>query len=212
MNIGAINEMPKKKTTKKPAKKKPPAAPIEAALSAVRVPIDQIEPDPRNARTHQSNLAAIVASFKEFGQDQSILVNQRNNKIVAGHGRLAAAQKLGWSHIAVVFVDLSDKDHLRRALADNRTAELAEWDDDLLAELLDEIDVDADDELATALLLDELRAEEEDAEEGAKEEAPGGHLAPDKFEVVIDCTDEEEQERWYKKLKRSKAKCRRVTG
>jgi len=65
-------------------------------------------------------------------------VVQRSGMIVrAGNGRLAAAKALGWTHIAAVVVDDSSIDAVAVAIADNRTAELAEWDSETLATLLD---------------------------------------------------------------------------
>src|SRR3990172_9895158 len=66
---------------------------IAADLRALAVPIGDIEPDPRNARTHsQQNVAAIAASLKAFGQRRPLVVNRRNRQIEAGHRPFGAAQ------------------------------------------------------------------------------------------------------------------------
>ncbi len=90
-------------------------------------------PYARNARTHsEEQVAQIAASIVEFGFTNPILAGS-DGVIVAGHGRLAAAQKLGLDTVPVVVLD-----HLtptqRRALiiADNRIAENAGWDDAML--------------------------------------------------------------------------------
>ena len=98
-----------------------------------RWPTDKLVPYARNARTHsEEQVAQIAASIVEFGFTNPILAGS-DGVIVAGHGRLAAAQKLGLDTVPVVVLD-----HLtptqRRALiiADNRIAENAGWDDAML--------------------------------------------------------------------------------
>ena len=98
-----------------------------------RWPTEKLVPYIRNARTHsEEQVAQIAASIVEFGFTNPILAGS-DGVIVAGHGRLAAAQKLGLDTVPVVVLD-----HLtptqRRALiiADNRIAENAGWDDAML--------------------------------------------------------------------------------
>jgi len=110
---------------------------IAEAIRHLAVPIESLHPDPANARAHgEQNIAAITASLRRFGQRLPLVV-QRDGMIVrAGNGRLAAARAMGWTHIAAVIVDEGNADASAFALADNRTSELAEWDDARLAELL----------------------------------------------------------------------------
>ena len=98
-----------------------------------RWPTEKLVPYARNARTHsEEQVAQIASSIVEFGFTNPILAGS-DGVIVAGHGRLAAAQKLGLDTVPVVVLD-----HLtptqRRALiiADNRIAENAGWDDAML--------------------------------------------------------------------------------
>jgi DNA modification methylase len=103
--------------------------------------------DPENARKHsQKNLDAIKASLTKFGQRKPIVTNSAG-VILAGNGTVEAARSLGWDHIEVVVVP-SDWDEATArafALADNRTAELAEWDENVLAkQLLELMDEDFD--------------------------------------------------------------------
>lgn len=94
-------------------------------------PIDKLIPYARNARKHSDEqIAQIAASIIEFGFTNPILAGG-DGVIVAGHGRLAAAQKLGLEFVPVVVLDHLDANQ-RRALviADNRIAENAEWDED----------------------------------------------------------------------------------
>lgn len=105
------------------------------------VPVDELNVDSANANTHpQRNLQAIIDSMREFGQRQVILAREDTNTVIAGNGRLMAARDLGWSHIACVFVDDDEVTALRYAIADNRTAELSEWDEEVLQQVLTTIE------------------------------------------------------------------------
>ena len=112
----------------------------------VVLPISQILPYPQNARTHNpQQIQAIAASIREFGFTNPLLVDE-NNILIAGHGRLAAAQQLSMTCLpAVVIAGLSETQRQALRLADNRLALSAGWDDDLLrAELLHLRDADFD--------------------------------------------------------------------
>ena len=111
-------------------------------LSIQTVPISQLTPDPENVRTHdQKNLDAIKASLSNFGQRKPIVVATANDGrlvVIAGNGTLEAAKSLGWKQITVARVpDDWDADKARAfAIADNRTAELADWNEVGLASAL----------------------------------------------------------------------------
>jgi len=134
-------------------------------------PVDRLKPYERNARTHSTEqVAQIAASIVEFGFTNPILVDS-NDGIIAGHGRLTAAQELGLKTVPVVVLDhLSDRQRKAYIIADNQLALNAGWDTDLLrAELQDlaEQDFDlsligfSDDELADLLPEIEALAPEE---------------------------------------------------
>ena len=106
-------------------------------------------------------------------------------------GTYLAAKKLGWSHIAAVEFRGGPKKLRGYAIADNRTAELAEWDCDLLLELLSEMKTNESD-LFDALLLAELLPEVPVAVESDIE-----HLK-DVFQVVVECKSEEDQKRVFR--------------
>jgi DNA modification methylase len=100
--------------------------------------------DPANSRKHgERNLETIKASLNRFGQQKPIVVNSKG-VVLAGNGTLAAARALGWKEIQVVRTDLEGADAVAYAIADNRTAELAEWDDDALAATLASLQNDED--------------------------------------------------------------------
>lgn len=93
-------------------------------------------PDPSNARKHSDkNLDAIKGSLAKFKQQKPIVVN-KDNVIIAGNGTFEAAKALGWKEIDIVRSSLKGAEALAFALADNRTSELAEWDDEVLGKQL----------------------------------------------------------------------------
>jgi site-specific DNA-methyltransferase (adenine-specific) len=116
-------------------------------MEVTRRLIEDLTLDPRNARTHsQKNLDAIATSLTKFGQRKPIVVTS-DGVVLAGNGTLEAAKSLKWDHIAVTVTPADwDIDTARAyALADNRTAELAEWDEAVLAQQLMELhDADFD--------------------------------------------------------------------
>lgn len=112
------------------------------------VPIESISTDPANARSHgERNLEAIRDSLRAFGQQKPIVVDGRGI-VIAGNGTLEAAKRLGWTEIAIVRTELDPGQATAFGIADNRTAELAEWNDEVLRSLLDTMDDEMLDVLA----------------------------------------------------------------
>lgn len=106
---------------------------IVDALKRFAVPITELIEDPRNARKHsKKNLAAIKASLKRFGQVKPIVI-RKDKVVVAGNGRLKMARELGWKEMAAIVFTGSEKEARAYAIADNRSAELAEWNEKELA-------------------------------------------------------------------------------
>ena len=108
------------------------------------MPIGSVKPYDRNPRRNDAAVDAVANSITEFGFKNPIIVD-RDLVIIAGHTRLKAAKKLGLKEVPVVIAsDLSEEQARAFRLADNKTAELAEWDDDLLQEELDALMDDFD--------------------------------------------------------------------
>jgi DNA modification methylase len=144
-------------------------------------PLSRLKPYERNARTHSAEqVAQIAASIVEFGFTNPILVDSGDG-IIAGHGRLQAAQELGLSTVPVVVLDhLSDRQRRAYILADNQLALNAGWDLELLrTELQDLVADDFDlsvigfsDEELEDLLPEVEELPPEDADEEAVPEPP----------------------------------------
>lgn len=96
-------------------------------------PLDRLRPYERNARTHSAEqVGQIAASIREFGFTSPILVDG-DDGILAGHGRLAAAQLLGLVEVPVIVLDhLTPAQRRAYVLADNKLALNAGWDEELL--------------------------------------------------------------------------------
>lgn len=110
-------------------------------MNIATLKIDDLSLDPNNARKHDDqNLKVIAESLKAFGQRKPIVVWR--NTVVAGNGTIVAARSLGWKEIEVALIpDSWDADKVKAyALADNRSAELAEWDKEVLASQLIELE------------------------------------------------------------------------
>jgi DNA modification methylase len=106
-------------------------------LQIRRVPIESLHLDPANARSHpQRNLDAIKGSLARFGQAEPLVVLKRTGRVIGGNGRLVAMKAMGWTECDIVEVDLSDVEAAALGVALNRTAELAEWDDEALATIV----------------------------------------------------------------------------
>jgi hypothetical protein len=140
--------MTQERSKKSGGKGADPSPPSPMAVETV--PIDSISPDPANARKHGArNLETVIASFRRFGQ-QIPLVVDKSNVVRVGNARLEAAKQLGWDTIQVVRTDLTSSEAIAYAIADNRTAELAEWDDDVLAAQLNGLLAEDEELLASA--------------------------------------------------------------
>jgi ParB-like nuclease domain len=121
---------------------------IEAAeqLALAYRPIAALIPYARNARTHSDAQVALIAgSIREYGFTAPILVDG-DNGIIAGHGRVLAARKLGMTSVPVIeLAHLSEGQRRAYILADNRLAEQAGWDRELLAlEVIDHSEMAVD--------------------------------------------------------------------
>ena len=115
-------------------------------MQVVAKSIDEINPYENNPRDNDDAVDAVANSIKEFGWQQPIVVDN-GGVIIAGHTRYKAAKKLGLKHVPVVVADNLTPDQVKAyRLADNKTAELADWDMDLLNDELDQIrDIDMSD-------------------------------------------------------------------
>jgi hypothetical protein len=150
-----------------------------AKLQVEQVSVADLSSDPANARKHnERNIETIVASLRRFGQQKPIVVDS-SGVVRAGNGTLEAAKRLGWETIAVVKTALQGSEATAYAIADNRTAELAEWDDDVLAATLHGLVTD------DAALLDAAGFDEDElaAMVGLDDDGEGGENSKPKMVI-----------------------------
>jgi hypothetical protein len=115
---------------------------IPASLADLAVPVAELVPYHRNPRT--GDLDSIAESLYINGQYRPIVVNRgtqtgRPNEILAGNHTFKAAKRLGWTDIAVTFLDVDDDAAAKIVIVDNRTSDLAGYDTALLADILTEL-------------------------------------------------------------------------
>ena len=110
---------------------------IAADLVPLAFAVDKLRLLPGNPR--RGNVDAVKRSLQAFGQRKPIVVRRSDLVVIAGNHTLQAAQALGWAEVAVVWVDDDDTTSKAFALADNRTAELGDYDNEALAELIGEV-------------------------------------------------------------------------
>jgi ParB-like chromosome segregation protein Spo0J len=165
--------------------------------------VEDLIPYARNSRTHSdAQVAQISASVREFGWTNPVLIDGENG-IIAGHGRVLAARKLGMAEVPCIeLAGLSDTQRRAYIIADNKLALNGGWDDELLALELGELNAADFDmalvgfdagELSAAMGLDEEL-------DGEAPKIDGGIDYKEKFAIIVECADEAEQQATFERL------------
>jgi DNA modification methylase len=148
---------------------------LRHSLDVKMTAIGDLVPWARNPRINDAAAERLAYTIQEHGWTTPLLAQAGTNRIIGGHTRLKAALKIGLTEVPVVFLDVDDTQADSIAIADNRMGELAEWDNDELARILEDIEADGGDLLAIgyndadwAELLESL-----DAKEPLELELPG---------------------------------------
>ena len=161
----------------------PPTMPETFRLKIEYRKIDDLQPYAGNARTHtDKQIAQVAASIRQFGFTNPVLIDGKRG-IVAGHGRVAAARTLGITEVPTIeLAHLTEAERRAYIIADNRLAELAGWDREILAlefKALSDMDFEFDLEITgfeTAeldLLLDEDASQSSDPADAPTEPVCG---------------------------------------
>jgi len=164
-------------------------------VAAIWIPIDSLKPWEKNPRRNDAAAKMLAKSLQAFAEKAGgdfrrvfiapMAAQQKSGRIVCGHTRWKAAKAVGMTHVPVMMLDVDDQLAERMAIADNRLGEEADWDKDLLAEImrgLPEIDragLGFSDEAIQRL----LDAGDPDASRKTSE----------RYEVLISCASEEDQ-------------------
>lgn len=161
------------------------------------LPVKDLIPYAQNSRTHsEEQINQVASSIKEFNFTNPVLVDEQGG-IIAGHGRTLAAKKLGMESVpCIVMSGLTEAQKKAYVIADNQLALNSGWDLDMLrleVETLQEMDFDIDLLGLGDFLAGDLDDDYQDPE--LKEED-----YCEKFNVIIECADEHQQEIVYKKM------------
>lgn len=109
-------------------------------LNVKMMPIEDVVPYEKNPRLNDQAVDAVASSIREFGFKVPIVVDGKG-VVVSGHTRLKAAKTLGLGEVPVIVADDLDDTKIKAfRLADNKVAELADWDESLLIKELEELD------------------------------------------------------------------------
>ena len=184
-----------------------------------KINIDEIKPYERNARIHSSKqIKQIMEAIKAFGFTNPLLIDDENN-LIAGHGRLEAVKQLNIIDFkdkpikelpAIIITGLSEVDKKALIIADNKIAENASWDYDLLQAEFQELEaINYDLDLMGFDNLDEILGADIDVEQETKEIKEVE--INQKYELLIKCKDEKELEQAYNENVEKGYECKVLT-
>ena len=178
--------------------------------------LQDLKPDPRNARRRTSRSASLIAkSLEQFGAARSIVIDEYN-RVLAGNGTIEGAKVAGIQKLRIVEADgteiiavrrsgLTEEQKVALAIADNRTSDLSEWDSDILQELSQEQSLDpwfTTDELSKLFGTDDEEELSDDQTDQITET----------FSILIVCTDEIEQAAALETLTNQGFQCRALNS
>lgn len=183
-------------------------------LTVQMVKVSDLVPWERNPRQNDAAAERLAYTIQEQGWTTPILVQRESGRIIGGHTRLKAAMKIGLTEVPVIHLDVEDRQADAIAIADNRLGEIAEWDNDELARLLEEIEADGGDLLAIGYndadwseLLQSLDQTDVDPFEDEPLDT-SSQMGDLEFRVVVECSSEEEQSAAIETLTKGGFTCR----
>jgi len=165
--------------------------------------LSDLKHDPKNARKRTAQSANLIReSLKSFGAARSIVIDE-NDRVLAGNGTIEAANDLGISKVRIVETDgdeiiavrrsgLNESDKVGLALADNRTADLSEWDGAMLQQLSTEHDIKpwfSDDDILEILGKDDDGADFDPDDPTIDQSGKIQGV----YQIIVNCKDENEQ-------------------
>jgi len=169
--------------------------------------LDDLMPSVRNPRKHSSeHVDQIAKSIERYGFTMPILVDE-DGEIIAGHGRVLAAKKLGITEVPVmVATGWSDQKKAAYRIADNRLTEIGEWDDDILRS---EIESLADDATHLDVIgFTDAQIKSLMAAGGKKKDDKRALNVEPVFQILIDCEGEQDQRAKLETLQTLGIKCK----
>lgn len=169
-------------------------------------PIQDLIPYARNSRTHSdAQVAQIAASIKEFGWTNPVLLDGENG-IIAGHGRVMAAHKLGETEVPTIELSHMDENQKRAyIIADNKLALNAGWDNEMLALEMSDLKDAGYDLGLTGFNINELSAlnPNDETEDDFKEP-----IDENRNLLMIECQGEHELEKLFEEMQQRGFECK----
>jgi hypothetical protein len=169
--------------------------------------ITRLTPYARNSRTHSDEqISQLAASIKEWGWTTPILVDE-DGSIIAGHGRLKAAQELGYETVPTIELgELTEQQQQAYIIADNKLALNAGWDNELLLFEIQQLQNAGFDVSLIGFNVDELKAlnfDDAEIDEDFKEPSDDSRNT-----LLIECTGERELETLYEEMQKRGFECK----
>lgn len=177
-----------------------------------RVKASRLRPHPKNWRMHPvAQQDALRGLLAEIGYADALLARELPDgslELVDGHLRAEITPEV---EVPVLVLDLDDREAAKLLALHDPLAELAEADQDVLAELLEH--VETENEAVQALLdqMDQMLSSSGAAGESESDRLPAEVAIPESFQVVIECKDEAEQEALYERFTAEGLTCRLLT-
>ena len=142
----------------KPQQATPQTVPLSTTseLVGVWLPIGDLKPWAKNPRKNDAAVGPVADSIQRFGWGAPIIARKATLEIIAGHTRWLAGKTLKLTHVPVRLLDISEADARLLALADNKLGEIAEWNDEQLAKILEQLKLDGADVLSSGFGADEI--------------------------------------------------------
>jgi ParB-like chromosome segregation protein Spo0J len=173
-------------------------------------PIEQLKEWEENPRHNQAAINSVAKSIQRFGFASPIIARLEDKQIIAGHTRYQAALKLGLKKVPVRFLDLDPVDSQLLAIADNKIGEKADWDEDLLSDLLIKLKEEDGQDLGIlgfddSELKELLSINEEELENFAEDNLDFV------YQIIIEDLTEETQFELAQKLESEGYRCRLLT-
>lgn len=169
------------------------------------VPVDELRSWSGNPRRHdEEDLAVLQKSIETYGWTTPVVADLKTKRILAGHGRLEVAKRIGKDKVPVIFRDWEESKQTGYTIMDNRSAELSQWEPVKLRDLLIDLDGMGLNLSMAGFTNDDLNKMIEDAfftaEDQESKEAKKGAVRKDEsgdiveaFNILVKCRNEEEQ-------------------
>jgi ParB family transcriptional regulator, chromosome partitioning protein len=151
-------------------------------IAAIWEDINLLVPWEDNPRYNQAAIESVKKSIERYGFGAPIIARTADKMVIAGHTRLAAAKRLNLDKVPVRYLDLDPADAKMLALADNKLSEIAEWNEEVLQEVLQDLKAEGKDVDDLGFVFDE-----EDLEEFELDEDLTAEVMPEvKFSEYLD--------------------------